>query len=108
IVASTGAAAAAVEAFSKLGTRPAPRVVPGGGERAFQRRGRATRVVVQAEEKPSTLVTDWNNAKKAAELEVNYCSKEVVVQRAEIAAFLRLRPGERVLDVGCGPGFLME
>src|SRR5260221_11979286 len=33
---------------------------------------------------------------------------DVVAQRAETMKQLTLSPGERVLDVGCGPGFLCE
>ena len=37
-----------------------------------------------------------------------YLTPDVVAQRAETMKQLALSPGERVLDVGCGPGFLCE
>ncbi len=36
-----------------------------------------------------------------------YSTPDVVRQRAEVLALLAPRPGERVLDVGSGPGFLV-
>jgi ubiquinone/menaquinone biosynthesis C-methylase UbiE len=36
-----------------------------------------------------------------------YSTPDVVQQRAEVLAILAARPGERVLDVGSGPGFLV-
>jgi arsenite methyltransferase len=36
-----------------------------------------------------------------------YSTPDVVAQRAEVLALLAARPGERVLDVGSGPGFLV-
>src|SRR6476660_9330548 len=35
-----------------------------------------------------------------------YLTPDVVAQRAETMKQLALSPGERVLDIGCGPGFL--
>ncbi len=37
-----------------------------------------------------------------------YLTPDVVAQRSETMKQLALSPGERVLDVGCGPGFLCE
>jgi arsenite methyltransferase len=37
-----------------------------------------------------------------------YLTPDVVAQRAETMKQLALSPGQRVLDVGCGPGFLCE
>ncbi|GEL20555.1 hypothetical protein PA7_43920 [Pseudonocardia asaccharolytica DSM 44247 = NBRC 16224] len=34
-----------------------------------------------------------------------YSTPDVVQQRAEVLALLAPRPGERILDVGSGPGF---
>lgn len=55
-----------------------------------------------------TLVADWNDATKAAKLDVNYRAREVVEQRRAMLAVVAPQRGERVLDVGCGPGFFMR
>ena len=36
-----------------------------------------------------------------------YSTPDVVQQRAEVLALVAAQPGERVLDVGSGPGFLV-
>ena len=36
-----------------------------------------------------------------------YSTPDVVEQRAEVLALLSVQPGERVLDIGSGPGFLV-
>jgi len=46
------------------------------------------------------------DAQAAARLERTYAAPEIVAQRARTRAALAARPGERGLDVGCGPGFL--
>ncbi len=44
----------------------------------------------------------------ARKLERLYLTKDVVAQRSETIKQLSLCQAERVLDVGCGPGFLCE
>src|SRR5262245_35275635 len=45
-------------------------------------------------------------AREVARLETVYASPAIAVQRARTREALRARPGERGLDVGCGPAFL--
>ena len=42
----------------------------------------------------------------AKQVEATYQTPDVVEQRRATRALLALRPGERVLDIGSGPGFL--
>jgi SAM-dependent methyltransferase len=46
------------------------------------------------------------DAQAAARLEKTYAAPEIAAQRARTRAALAARPGERGLDVGCGPGLL--
>lgn len=48
---------------------------------------------------------DGAHAKQA---EAQYHSPEMVRQRAHLRALLELSPGQRVLDIGCGPGILAK
>ncbi len=43
----------------------------------------------------------------ARQIQRVYSSPDVVQQRAEVLALLAAHPGERVLDIGSGPGFLV-
>src|SRR3954447_18033463 len=52
----------------------------------------------------SMLQFDENGARHLQRL---YSTPDVVQQRAEVLALLAAQPGERVLDVGSGPGFLV-
>lgn len=51
-------------------------------------------------------VTDWNDPKNAAKLEKEYTSVTSVDQRNWIHS--KIPEGARVLDYGCGPGYLLE
>ena len=44
----------------------------------------------------------------ARRLEVAYSSSDIRGQREEVLRRLALKPGERVIDIGSGPGFLCE
>lgn len=44
----------------------------------------------------------------ARQLEKIYLTTDVVAQRLHVLTHLSLSKGERVLDIGCGPGFLCE
>jgi arsenite methyltransferase len=47
-------------------------------------------------------------AAAARQLEKIYLTKDVVAQRLHVIKHLDLSEGERVLDIGCGPGFMCE
>jgi ubiquinone/menaquinone biosynthesis C-methylase UbiE len=44
----------------------------------------------------------------ARQLEKAYLTRDVIGQRSETIRHLSLSRSERVLDIGCGPGFLCE
>ena len=44
--------------------------------------------------------------KAAAQLEEAYATTDMVAQREELRRSLRASPGESILDLGSGPGFL--
>jgi arsenite methyltransferase len=46
------------------------------------------------------------DAETARRIEATYTTPDVVAQRGEVRRLLALRPGERVVDIGAGPGFL--
>ncbi len=50
---------------------------------------------------------EFNDA-AARELEAVYVSPSSRARRGKVRALLALRPGEEVLDIGCGPGFLAD
>ncbi len=50
-----------------------------------------------------TLSFDEATAKR---IEASYLTADVSEQRRQVVKALRLRPGESVLDIGCGPGLL--
>ena len=47
------------------------------------------------------------DARAARHIQRLYSTPDIVAQRAEVLALLAPRPGEAVLDVGSGPGFLV-
>ena len=52
----------------------------------------------------TSAVTSWADPEKARQPEKSYAMKDVMAQRTGMLAMTRARPGERCLDVGCGPG----
>lgn len=46
------------------------------------------------------------DAETARRVEAVYTTPDVVAQRREVRRILALRPGEQVVDIGAGPGFL--
>lgn len=52
-------------------------------------------------------ILDFNEAAAKA-LEAMYLTPDVVAQRARVLDLLAPRPGERIIDIGVGPGLLAE
>lgn len=48
------------------------------------------------------------NDQAARALEAVYLTADLVAQRRTVLALLAAQPGERIVDVGCGPGLLAE
>ena len=48
------------------------------------------------------------NAKAADDLAKAYATPDMIAQREAVLNLLDLKPGMRVIDIGCGPGFLCE
>lgn len=48
------------------------------------------------------------DSKTSREVEAIYLSPRVVARRRRVLTLLKLRPGENVLDIGAGPGFLAD
>jgi arsenite methyltransferase len=46
------------------------------------------------------------DAETARRIEATYITPDVVAQRREVRRLLAPRPGERIVDIGAGPGFL--
>ena len=61
-----------------------------------------------ASSEQGSLVANWADPAKARRLEKNYQNPEVVAQRSAMRELLQPQRGERVLDVGCGPGLMMQ
>jgi ubiquinone/menaquinone biosynthesis C-methylase UbiE len=53
----------------------------------------------------SQLVFD---EKLSRQLEANYSRRDFQRRRRLVEAALSAQPGERILDVGCGPGFYVS
>jgi ubiquinone/menaquinone biosynthesis C-methylase UbiE len=76
----------------------------GGGARSGSEMARRKMMVAQAQEVTNTLLRfDDETARR---LEAIYLHPDVVERRRRVRRALALRPGDRVLDIGCGPGFL--
>ncbi|HEY7631977.1 MAG TPA: methyltransferase domain-containing protein [Thermoleophilaceae bacterium] len=46
------------------------------------------------------------NEERSRAVEAVYATADIVEQRSATLAALELQPGERVIDIGCGPGYL--
>ena len=54
------------------------------------------------------MITLQFDAERARRLERGYAVADIRAQREETLRLLALKPGEAVIDIGCGPGFLCE
>jgi SAM-dependent methyltransferase len=57
---------------------------------------------------PASVAEQFGSDAQARRVEALYLTPDIVRQREITAARLAVRAGERVLDVGCGPGLLVE
>ncbi len=57
---------------------------------------------------PVSVAEQFDSDAQARRVEALYLTPDIVRQRDVTLARLAPRPGERVLDVGCGPGLLVE
>ena len=55
---------------------------------------------------PSADIAKQFDEQGARKTEAIYLTPDVVAQRARVLELLALRPGERAVDLGCGPGLL--
>jgi arsenite methyltransferase len=75
---------------------------PPGGRRLRPRGQPSPRVTQDGESEVSQLEFD---RRLAGRLERLYATRDVLRRRELVRAALGARPGDRILDVGCGPGF---
>ena len=56
----------------------------------------------------SPTVSQFFNAETAKALDRAYQKRDIVRRRGHVRAALTAAPGERILDVGCGPGYYVR
>ena len=55
---------------------------------------------------PTADIAKQFDEQGARKTEAIYLTPDVIAQRARVLEMLALQPGERVVDLGCGPGLL--